>query len=313
MPHSRTPLTLAELVVATFLLLLGTALLAPAVLAEKSAARRTSCSRNLQQIGKGILQYADARQGELPSTGFRDVGWGTRILPQLGHADVYDRYHWDERFNEPENAQAVSTRLQTFVCPAGPHPDRMVVVNEEAGIKAAPSDYIALLITLNPAVQSQFAPGFNPMGVIPIAGTSLFRGSANLSDVTDGRSTTGMIFESADKPNRWQAGEIVTANETGNSGVWAGGALNGYRGYTRDGKEFPGPCGVNCNNQTGIYGFHPGGANIVMADGSAQFISQDIDVYVMYALVSRAGGEVIAREDFAFERPAEKGARVQRH
>ncbi len=55
---------------------------------------------------------------------------------------------------------------------------------------------------------------------------------------------------------------------------------------------------MNCNNQTGIYGFHPQGANIVMADGAVRFVRSDIDIRLMYAIVSRNGGEIISYADF---------------
>lgn len=38
---------------------------------------------------------------------------------------------------------------------------------------------------------------------------------------------------------------------------------------------------------------HPGGCHFVFADGSAQFISEDIAHHVYQALASRARGEVI--------------------
>ncbi len=42
-----------------------------------------------------------------------------------------------------------------------------------------------------------------------------------------------------------------------------------------------------------VYGFHSGGVNTLMADGSVRFIGQSIDVRTFAALVTRNGGEVI--------------------
>ncbi len=43
----------------------------------------------------------------------------------------------------------------------------------------------------------------------------------------------------------------------------------------------------------GLGGYHPGGFNVAMADGSVRFISQRIDPKTLWALFTRAGGEVV--------------------
>src|SRR2546423_446907 len=54
----------------------------------------------------------------------------------------------------------------------------------------------------------------------------------------------------------------------------------------------PGQCAINCTNQREVYSFHPGGANVLMADGSVRFLKESIDIRVFAGLVTRAGGEV---------------------
>ena len=44
--------------------------------------------------------------------------------------------------------------------------------------------------------------------------------------------------------------------------------------------------------------FHPGGANILMCDGSVKFLKDSTNMQVIWALGSRAGGEVISSESF---------------
>src|SRR5262249_38269040 len=55
----------------------------------------------------------------------------------------------------------------------------------------------------------------------------------------------------------------------------------------------PGSCALNCSNNSEIYAFHPAGANVVFADGSVPFLSSNLDLCVLAALVTRAGGEVV--------------------
>ena len=72
--------------------------------------------------------------------------------------------------------------------------------------------------------------------------------------------------------------------------------------YMLDGYDFVhdtyvGPCAINCINNHEIYSFHPGGANMLLVDGSARFTSQGIDIAIVAALVTRAGGEAIPASD----------------
>ena len=45
-----------------------------------------------------------------------------------------------------------------------------------------------------------------------------------------------------------------------------------------------------------IYGFHPGGANIVLADGSVRLLGKDTTVSVAAARITCAGGEDFAQQ-----------------
>jgi prepilin-type processing-associated H-X9-DG protein len=68
----------------------------------------------------------------------------------------------------------------------------------------------------------------------------------------------------------------------------------------------PNPKTPNCNvgttnavNQPGVYGlssYHPGGANVLMVDGSVRFLKDSISIQVVWALGSRNGGEIISSD-----------------
>lgn len=55
---------------------------------------------------------------------------------------------------------------------------------------------------------------------------------------------------------------------------------------------------INGINHPGynLYSFHTGGANVVYADGSVHFLSENIDVASFIALVTKSGGEAIASQ-----------------
>ena len=55
---------------------------------------------------------------------------------------------------------------------------------------------------------------------------------------------------------------------------------------------------MNCNNNWGIYAFHPNGANILLCDGSVHFVGETLDRDVFAGLVTKAGHELIRADSF---------------
>src|SRR5262249_28781982 len=99
------------------------------------------------------------------------------------------------------------------------------------------------------------------------------------------------------RPQLWQ-GRREVANLQVSGGPWASRNLFFGRGATANGTAFYGPCAVNCTNDREVYSFHPGGANVVLADGPVPFLREDIGIRVLAKLVTRAGGEVVSAGDF---------------
>ncbi|MBA3482532.1 MAG: DUF1559 domain-containing protein [Pirellulales bacterium] len=50
---------------------------------------------------------------------------------------------------------------------------------------------------------------------------------------------------------------------------------------------------INFDNMLGLYAFHPGGAQMALADGSVHFLGEAVDAPLVLALVSREGGEAV--------------------
>ena len=82
------------------------------------------------------------------------------------------------------------------------------------------------------------------------------------------------------------------------AGLARGGSLDNAVVVSADGKTPFGPCAVNCSNSASIYGFHPGGANVLFVDGSVRFLKAGMSQELLVALVSYAGGEVLSPDDF---------------
>jgi prepilin-type processing-associated H-X9-DG protein len=114
-----------------------------------------------------------------------------------------------------------------------------------------------------------------------------------MAAISDGTSSTILMAECAGRPTLWQAGKPVP-NRWLNGGPWASRSLLWGRGASWDGITFYGECAVNCTNDREVYGFHPGGATVGLADGSVRFLRAGLDIRVFACLVTRAGGEVVS-------------------
>lgn len=119
----RTPagFTLVEVLVTISIMGVLAALLIPAVLAAREAARRIECTNNLKQIGIGIASYASAA-GAFPASLGRYSPL-TRLLPFLDQLPIYNAVNYE--------APRINTTLffcsvAAFHCPSDP----MTVFNQ---------------------------------------------------------------------------------------------------------------------------------------------------------------------------------------
>jgi prepilin-type processing-associated H-X9-DG protein len=55
---------------------------------------------------------------------------------------------------------------------------------------------------------------------------------------------------------------------------------------------------MNCSNNSEVYSFHDSGANVVFADGSVHFLNSNMNLCLLAALVTRAGGEVVDQSQY---------------
>ncbi|HYM99856.1 MAG TPA: DUF1559 domain-containing protein, partial [Aestuariivirgaceae bacterium] len=122
---SRPAFTLVELLVVIAIIGVLVAMLLPAVQAAREAARRSSCSNNLKQIGLALHNYHDTFKA-LP----RAVTWGggpttpqlpyhhtwiTNILPFIEQKPLYDSIN----HNAPAWGQPhVSLQINNLICPS---------------------------------------------------------------------------------------------------------------------------------------------------------------------------------------------------
>jgi prepilin-type N-terminal cleavage/methylation domain-containing protein/prepilin-type processing-associated H-X9-DG protein len=299
----RSAFTLVELLVVIAIIAVLIGLLVPAVQKVREAANRMSCTNNLKQIGLAAHNFVTTKgrfppgwvEGPFPPAGVTAAanhGSWPFLLPFLEQEALAKSYVWTEHWYVPVNEPVVFTQLKILQCPSA-EPDRVGKVTS-VNREGACADYSAVSY-VNPALAKLgwIDPAADYDGVM----TKNFM--ARPEDITDGTSNTILIAEDAGRPKAWQAGRLVP-DVLASGGPWAAGAntLQNLMGSTSDGTSRPGPCALNCTNRGEVYSFHPGGANVVFADGSVHFLSASINIRTLAALITRAGGEVVSAGDY---------------
>jgi len=135
-----------------------------------------------------------------------------------------------------------------------------------------------------------------------------------LSQITDGMSNTMMIAEDAGRPGVFRSRQKIldpsraTSDgwgwaDTGNSGAIDGCTYDGSdAGVNSAVKSTPpayptcpgcvGTCFINCYTDSEMFSFHAGGVNVLFADGSVHFISENISAATLGALLTRNAGDI---------------------
>jgi prepilin-type N-terminal cleavage/methylation domain-containing protein/prepilin-type processing-associated H-X9-DG protein len=305
----RQGYTLIELLVVIAIIAVLLGLLLPAVQKVREAASRMACTNNLKNLGLALHNFHDTSGafppgsvvGPFPQGGVMapvNHGWGPYILPYIEQEALARRYHWDLDFSHPDNQPAITTQLKVFQCPSV-EPNRLtpfpVGPNGAAypGAQGACSDYSPTgavhSVLWNSGLVDQ---GGGRFGAMPV------NAMVRLTDFPDGTSHTTLVAEDAGRPQLWQAGKQVPGG-IAYAGAWAArGNMIYIRGSTPDGLTKVGPCAINCTNYLEVYSFHPGGANILFADGSVHFLKAGMDIRIFARLVTRAGGEVVSDNDY---------------
>ncbi len=303
----RIAFTLIELLVVIAIIAVLIGLLLPAVQRVREVAARSSCQNNLKQIALACANYEVRNQRFPPSNTVVAPwhGWAALVLPELEQESIRSFYVMSANWYDPANSIARNASVKTFQCPSansGRTGSSAVPATPGSPFAGAAWDYTNISVVAQPllAYLNYPDPASYPVvwrGVMSSTGSSV-------SQITDGLSNTILIAEDANRPEYWVKGRRVTdlippfggdGPGIATGGVWADHQKGfGIEGTSPDGNTLIGECAINCNNAYEIYAFHPGGANVAMADGSVRFLAETIKIRMLAALCTRAGAEVIA-------------------
>lgn len=315
-PRSRRAFTLIELLVVIAIIAILIALLLPAVQQAREAARRTQCKNNVKQIGLALHNYHDTHRVFPPGgtstnsvlgySGYRGQAghsWTADILPYLDQAPLYNRLNWGIGwiyYDSPvasidaTHELAVLTVLAAYNCPSSPTGK---ITGYLGTIYSPPS------VAANGALMcySQAITEYTGIGGTSATSGSFFHNSnVSIAKMTDGTSNVMMVGEYSGLAK----GQTYTptTQDSGNYNYQKWFAYSGEPNGAGYARAF-----LTTGNAPNLYWFgngaglgaqslksqHTGGVHILLADGSARFMSENISLATMYNLANIADGNVI--------------------
>ena len=313
-PRRRRPaFTLVELLVVIAIIGILVALLLPAVQAAREAARRSQCTNRLKQIGLAILNYESSYKS-LPPGGITEgpccstksgTSWPISILPQLEEQTLFDQYRFDFFNEDPENTIVRETQVAKYTCPSDPEGiDDLITPASGPGSASARIKYARGSYRGSAGLCENGFWDSSSQGSVahlyergPLHGVGPYDGMQEpvaLKKVTDGQTNTLLVGE---KAHRWTSSEgqrrqtfwayTYTSYNRSCTFEQTRSIINDYERCLQIGGEF----GSNpCKRSWGS--LHPEGLYFAMCDGSVQWISASIDIFLFGDHATMAGQEI---------------------
>lgn len=305
----RRGFTLIELLIVLAIIGVLIALLLPAVQAAREAARRIQCTNNLKQMALAAANYVDTWGAFPQGVGtvrkmvtnpafqngpYYSIGPLLPLLPFLEQKTTFDAHNFDGWVMEPINNTVIRTTIASFLCPSDP------TVERRASLTILSTEQQEVTFTSYAGSMGPF--DFNPSSKDPKAmeiarqnlGLFYFGSSVKMAQIRDGTSNTIAFGEKAhgllSSDDRqwfhwWPSGDRVTDDTL--FLTWHG--VNGYK------KAALGSDRRMIAALRDLSSFHPGGANVAMADGSVRFLKETIDTWPWDPVTGRTGVTIVGR------------------
>ncbi|MEZ6114021.1 MAG: DUF1559 domain-containing protein [Pirellulaceae bacterium] len=221
--------TLVELLVVIAIIGVLVAMLLPAVQAAREAARRSSCSNKLKQLGLALHNYHDTYK-QMPfgvRPGGFNGGWGTsfyvRILPYIEQTALADNWPWTEKqaygvYDRDEGYTAgnanlqgtpvniLNMQLEVLDCPSSPLDDFNTGTNA-----VHMASYVGIAGAVEPTGRyvpqrqggccsccSTVGAAGQASGLTSWSGMLVPNKTVKFADCTDGTSNTMLVGETSD-------------------------------------------------------------------------------------------------------------------
>jgi prepilin-type N-terminal cleavage/methylation domain-containing protein/prepilin-type processing-associated H-X9-DG protein len=323
----QTGFTLIELLVVIAIIGILIALLLPAVQAAREAARRTQCVNNLKQFGLALSNHEN-QYNEFPA-GMSH--WNPRnrdqilqhsvlfkLLPFLEEGAYKDQFDPNGHFAYLPNSLLLAQQIPSYHCPSDDTAGRVmeVLLSGHAPFRNSRSNYVASWGSNDtgwPRATSFPWTKDKNRTKSDLENCGAFRAEFGrpIKDFVDGTSSSVLGSEI-----RTGRDDLMTAQVAGPQGCdyrghWAGGiGSSGYlhwdtpnssnpdcaaRHMIGDPATHPAPYVGRCTYKDiriAARSWHPGGVNVVFADGHVEFHFDTIELDVWRALGTINGEEV---------------------
>jgi prepilin-type N-terminal cleavage/methylation domain-containing protein/prepilin-type processing-associated H-X9-DG protein len=296
--------TLVEMLVVTAIIGVLMSLLLSAVNSARQSARRSDCENNLKQLGLAFHNYTTGRDG-FPALSMCETsgspagsparGWVVSLLPFLEQEPINKVYRASEPFDSANNRLVAANVIRVLQCPSSPLINRTAQLYGTSGVSLG-SGVMGGAIDYYP--HSDISSEDLPPGTV--RRPALVRDKDQpLSAFLDGVSQTLLLNEVAMRPTQYINGHKQTTTVSAPQyATWAGFAATSLYMHNSDGTVSATPltaaCAINCNNDAGIFAFHPAGANSLFCDGSVHFLSTRAAPSVIIGLATRDGMEILS-------------------
>jgi len=300
--------TLVELLVVIAIIGVLIALLLPAVQAARESSRRAACQNNQRQIGLGILSFESAHKKFPPGKKWSGppndpksfaLAWSSFLLEHIEQRALHNQIDFKLPFTDPKNLPATTQVIPVYLCPSVSQiEEHRTDDGHLQNLGSTPGEGLGCIDYMG--ISGPDKDSKHPISKLPygrqrgvLIGTKGLPLEDELEEpppvtaalIRDGLSNTICVAECTGRGVSVKDGQIDALH-----GAWASGNNVSHT----DGSINDDP--PNAWYKERIFSDHPGGAHVLLCDGSVHFKSEDTAKSLIRWMCTRDGEEELPED-----------------